>query len=648
MGEYFIQLSNDFKSIYSSLDGVQWTKALLPKSNAIYEMQFYTDGTPLIKDEDDDAQMIRRNGSWYTINQSACVVKNDTLFTYYNKTFSYSLDKGAHLTTLFTTTENISNHSAHLWKFNNYLVLHHTAGAGNYVSVFNMSGQRVLYSDIGSGTYANLYNACEQLLFVDYNDYYLLKEEGLALQHGDADLLFPFEADTRDMIAPNGDFYVRKDNIIYKTDGCEFNWEIFAQRNEIEDLNAYWINEGEDLLLWQGFNNFFIEHKSGSGTWDEHRPGINNPFIIDANEAVNKNQLALGPYHLFNKKVDETSWATSSIYNNYYGEAQYAPNGDLYVNADTGILYSKDNGDHFEVITIPDDIFGPSFTMLVLDNDVILIIRDIGQSFLSLNNGKSWSSFPVGNFPNEKQIKLVGNYVYIIDSEFNYIISRRNIITNQAEVVEFKNLYNFSGYQLAIQDDGTIYFYGWDPTSGFPEGIFRFRFGQDIEPLPLLEPMAGRDLYASGSKLFTFTNSSYQVYDGETLQTYGISGLPSATKTKFLIAANEHLMAIINESRIFRSKEPLTNLPDQIKVIHDWVKFELYPNPAHTEIHLTIPDHYLAQVNGYQILDVTGKIWEHGALNGDKVDVAILPQGVYDLILTQNQVIVGQKKFTKF
>jgi hypothetical protein len=271
----------------------------------------------------------------------------------------------------------------------------------------------------------------------------------------------------------------------------------------------------------------------------------------------------------------------------------------------------------------------------------------LGGAFYTINNGNSWANFPVSSLPYEQQFKLVGNYIYVIETEFTYKFARRNILTNEVEVVEFKNLYNFNGYQIAIQDDGTIYFYGWDPTSVLPEGIFRFRFGQELEPLPLLESMAGQDLFESGPYLYTFTSTSYKVYDGATLQSYPITGLPSSSSTKFLIAANEHLMAIVNNNRIFRSKQPLS-FSVGTKDIPPLAAFDLFPNPTNSILHISLSDFALDRVDAFEISDINGRILFNGAFKENEIDVAALQPGIYNLILLKDKIIAGQKKFSKF
>ena len=70
IGEYFIQAANDDESIYTSMNGQDWTKTTLPINHDFHDVQFFSDGTPLLKPERGE-HLIRRDGVWYTMNFSS-------------------------------------------------------------------------------------------------------------------------------------------------------------------------------------------------------------------------------------------------------------------------------------------------------------------------------------------------------------------------------------------------------------------------------------------------------------------------------------------------------------------------------------------------------------------------------------------------
>jgi len=560
-GEYFVQASNDFKSIYSSLDGTHWTKDNFPRSYVLDEVQFFSDGTPFIKSSDPQEQLIRRNGSWMPMEQTASCIKKDTLFGYTSNVFSYSLDKGATFITLFEATEAIGDIAFQLCKFKNYLVLHYSSGSRDYLSVFTMNGERVLYTPLAlNGGSSFLYNSCEQAYFFDHENFYLLKEDGLTLTHGDILDMFPYFVYADEMASVNGSYFIRTGNTIYKSQECESNWTIFAQDDRISKNDAFWIDDHEDLFLLDVSNNFFTEHDFGSSSWDEKNPGINYPYLIDANQGGSQNQLAVTPYSFFHKHTNDTQWTKTDSLKGGYAQFSYAPNGDLYMNDDTIILYSQDNGITFENITMPP--FNPweSHRLYVLDNNVLFLVSiDFGGAYYSLNNGKDWIDVPISFFLEYPEIKLVDNYIYIAEADNQYTFYRVSILTNEVLSEQITDLFDYWGDRMGILDDGTFYFYAWDPANGNQEGIFRYRFETGLEFLPELVSLAEiGTLYTSGSDLFSFTRTSYAVYDGQTILSNTISGLPSTGSLRFWVTDDDYLIAFIGSNRFFRSAEPLS------------------------------------------------------------------------------------------
>ena len=67
MGEYFVQADNDLGSIYQSPDGENWTNLPLPKAISMDDIQFFSDGTPVLKPERNE-HLIRRNGTWHLMD----------------------------------------------------------------------------------------------------------------------------------------------------------------------------------------------------------------------------------------------------------------------------------------------------------------------------------------------------------------------------------------------------------------------------------------------------------------------------------------------------------------------------------------------------------------------------------------------------
>ncbi|HXR80544.1 MAG TPA: hypothetical protein VN763_06485, partial [Saprospiraceae bacterium] len=357
-GEYFVQGVNDYKNIYTSQDGLTWTKTPLPDDHIMEDIQFFSDGTPVLKSEDYQ-HLIRRNGTWYTMNATggfheikASFIKDDSLFVFQEQSFAYSLDKGKTFTIVFTATENIVDHRAHLWKLGNFFVLHHTAGASEYLSIFNQNGDLVNEYDLVVNSADYTYSNCGQVLINDEDYYYLVTENGFVANGATINLIPNFSYGS-DLLSQNGDYYLRTENILYKSTGCDFFWDVLVDDEIIQSKQNIWINHQGDIFLYDKRQDHFIEQASGSNIWEEHPVNINYAYVLGADESALDHQLALTPNTLFHKNVNDANWVETNNNNSEYLEAQYSPDGDLYINSGTYILYSTDNGYSFDTILSP-------------------------------------------------------------------------------------------------------------------------------------------------------------------------------------------------------------------------------------------------------------------------------------------------------
>ena len=283
-------------------------------------------------------------------------------------------------------------------------------------------------------------------------------------------------------------------------------------------------------------------------------------FVRSVNESRTGSQSAVTPEDLYGKTVTSSSWIhrghdVASIY-----DVMYSPDGDLYTKNDSTILYSQNNGETFTVIDWPNGIYPPfNYTYLyVLDDDVLFINDYSGHCFYTLNNGQSWHWVGQLILSSDPVIRKVDNFIYVADPTIfgAGIIARINVSTNQVEIVDIVRLapqYEFLFCQII--DDGTIYMFGLE--FGVPQSkdhLLRYKFGQDIESLgPFPNPTDAWSFFAVGSTLFNFSPSKAEVYNGEQFQPLNYIGLPLDNETRFKLADNDHVYAIVGNSRIFRS-----------------------------------------------------------------------------------------------
>ncbi len=568
VGEYFVQAVNDRESIYSSLDGQVWTKSTLPESHTLREIQFFSDGTPLLTAEY-NASLIRRNGAWHTMrfndtwqDVEACFVRNDTLFVYHENSFGYSLDKGMTFLTLFSSSEINGSHSAHLWKFEHHFVLHHTLGASDFLSVFNAAGTRVLFQPLDVSAPDYTYNECGQVLINDRENYYFLKEEDLQFQSGATSTIIPSYTTGAYLLSQHGQYYLRVGNKIYRTTGCNFTWELLVNDWLIQSGDDVWINHLGDIFLAGIRRDFFLERTNGSTQWESHAPDINHALVYTIDESQDHHQATLTSNYFFHKQLAEIDWHKTDSIGGYNYQVKYAPNGDLYVNRKGDIQYSNDHGVSFSTITLPDsDIFEKSYSMEVLDNDMLFIIDgQLGRCFYTLNNGQHWIQPNLTLFPDIPKAKLVNGYIIVAEMEYRYEVSRINIATNEVESESVGDFFNLDYFGSVILDDGTIYFHGFDFANGTPEGLYRYRFGEGHEYLGQFEELSYiYALHASGQDVYAFRPDKYFVVSGNSIEGFDYEGLPGNGEHNFIVTANDYVYAIINNHRIFRSTKPLSS-----------------------------------------------------------------------------------------
>ena len=568
VGEYFVQAVNDKDNLYCSLNGQDWTKVALPERRALNEIQFFSDGTPVLKGDYDD-HLIRRNGSWYAMklggawgNIQTSFIKADTLFVFQDNKFAYTLDKGISFHQLFTVTPGMTVHTADLWKINSRFVLHHTIGATDYFTVFNEDGDRILDRELDHGIYDFTYTDCGQVLMIDYDSYYLFTEQTMSMQEGSHESIIPDYMSSAELFSYHGQYFLRNDSTIFKSTGCNFVWQPLVTGDLVKNSDDMWVDANEDIFLWDQRSDHFTMHANGSGTWDEHYPNINHAFVYSVNESRKNDQVSLTSNAFFHKKSSETNWVETDSIGGYNYEVQYSPDGDLYINRKTDILYSTDNGSTFTTIALPEDEFSSSgYSMEVLDNDILFLLNGyLGRCYYSLNNGQHWVQVDISFYYPFPKVKLVNNYIIIAELEYQFMVSRINMANGQLESESFSDFYVLDYIGSAILDDGTIYFQASSFNGSLDEGLFRYRFGEGLKFIGQFDQLIYINaLAASGLDLFAFSSGEYYVLNGSSLETLEYTGLPADRLATFSVASNQYVYAILDNHRIFRSTKPLSS-----------------------------------------------------------------------------------------
>lgn len=654
-GEYFIQTATDDESIYTSLNGTEWIKTSLPVSHHLDDIQFFSDGTPVLQGDYINLQthMIRRNGNWFVLNipgvgnVASSFIKKDTLFVFQHETFAYSLDKGESFSILFTCQESTNAQTAHLWKMANHFILHYTTGSYNHISIYNESGERTLNQTLSLLSVTPVYNNCGQVLLYALpqpNTYYLLSEPGLELQQGVTTDIIPSWSENTKIFSQDVQYYIRDKNTIYRSTGCNFDWEELAMDDLIED-NAYaWFGPHEDIFLYNEGSNHYIKRDTVSNLWISYYPEINHPHVFKAGESLQDDQFVLTSNFLFHKKIGDLLWDQTDSIGGLNYQTQYSPDGDLYLNRKSHLEYSNDNGASFSVIELPQGWAPEEYNyMHVLDNDIIFMSNRLSvDCYYTMNNGQDWIlagvSFPLST----PIVTLVDDYILAVELSQYFTASKINLANHEVAVDDLGD--NFSLVLGAtFAEDGTLYFQTYDFMLG-NESLYRYQFGENVKFLGHFEELAHvLALEVIGSDLYGLSAGRYYVFDGESVKEYNYVDLPESTSgLSFSVSDNKYVYAILDHHRIFRSTKSTVHTEDPPISL----EVKIYPNPASTSITVSTPESGQQKFDSYVLYDMLGCcVHQANACSGESICVSHLAPGMYTILLKENGVVIGMGKF---
>ncbi len=579
-GEYFTQSISDRSTLYSSTDGETWEQHPLPITQTLGEMQFFADGTPVLTHEYSD-HMIRRNGTWYTMDLSpawggieSSFVKGDTIFAYENDSFGFSTDKGESFATLFTFSEGIYDHRTHLWVMDQYLVLYHTVGASNFLSVFNRSGQRLLFEELNLSFVSVAYSECGKVLIYDYNSYYLFTAEGLHLQSGSMETLVSNFSSADVIFSAQGDWFLRKGNQVYGSSGCDISWTYILEAEQLSNHSEEWMNAAGDFLAYNVRNDHFIEIRLDNAEVTELPIDINYPTLTFVDESLQGNQIIATSNETYSSPSGQENWTQLMLPSYQWIDGSYTSNGDLYLSDSRSIFYSEDDGANFTEIVVPDnEPFGAVGNLHVLDNGVLFLSGGlIFNNLYTLNNGQDWIPANVDFSIDPVVIALVGTDIIFGDVSWQPQVSKINTLTGAVTTESLGDFSDLPSSHYSVREDGTIYFYK-DDFFGDQMGLYRFKIGEGLTYLGGFPALDNSYLMKhSGYDLFAFLSNSYLVFNGVDFDERTYSGLPLNGSKNFWITANEHLYVLVDGHRLFRSTEPLST--------PQFVKGRLYLNEA--------------------------------------------------------------------
>lgn len=559
-GEYFLQLANDYNGIYKSVNGQDWTRDTMTNLY-VQDIQFFSDGTPLLQCSDTD-DYIWRNGAWITLDPGTgwndthiSCIKDDSLFVFNQKRFAFSTDKGQSYTILGSYQGKVETNYSKLWVFDHHFALHSSYNLDT-LFIFNRRGLRVeAYPIEFKYTEHIVFNNCNELLFIDNDKYYLFREQGHQLLTGTDNEIIPDTFENTYIQAQDGIYYIKHGSRIYSTPCGIFDWQLVYQDEILNSINRYWLTRQNDVLLYNYFGNAFYDQSGWTNNRQLRTPSINFPCLSGTNESALDRQVTKTSNNLYTKLLNENEWTPVSQSGSWIS---YSPNGDLYIARSNDILYSKDNGAHISIINLP---FGQPYPYLtyrleVLDNNLLFLHRAFNHNYISYystNNGAEWKAVSIPNTTDPPIINRIGNQIQIAYLKQAFFVERIHLGTG--EVTSHPIGQYFNTWDGAVADDGTIYY--WASDNSFSRDLYRYRFGETPVWLGDSNEIPNR-LFAAGNNVYAVSESLiYLINDGQIKQ-YLCSGLPVGGYPVFSVSENDHLYVVYDQNRIFRSRETLS------------------------------------------------------------------------------------------
>lgn len=576
-GEFFVKAygeiagNNSLKSsgIYSSIDGLEWSLAEVPGLYpAVEDIQFFSDGTPVAK-KYFPGFVIRREDTWRSLNLpaqqpdiEAIWIRGDTLFAYGSRRFAYSTDKGLTFSTLFTGSENAIGHTAHLWVSDRYLALHHSVGATDYLSVFDRSGERVFFQEIDFYVREYLRAACDEVLMVGSDEYFSLSLANLQVTEGPLEAIYPgLDYDTP-IQAQGGYYYLLDGQTLWRSPGCGWAWEAWLSDPMLDSFDHCRVTPGEGVLLYSTQGNHFVERPTGTSEWLMVPIPVHAPYIQAVDEASLGFQGAITANAFFRKRSTDTSWAEGVFPPMSDLTFQYGPDGRLYVPGDSSIYVSADNGLNFDTLLLPPMLWPHPccYDLRILSEEVLFVWDRLdGYIYWSLDGGLSWVAGPqFFTYLGTYRTKLAGQYLIVADISINIRLLRINLATGETDEYGINTNNGYEFLDLAVMEDGSVYYLKYNYLGLGYSGLYRFQFVGNPKYIGHAEEFSSVRVWASRNVLFGFGYQSGYALDAGELFPLSYVGLPATGSRHFQVAASQHVYVIIDNTRIFRSVEPLT------------------------------------------------------------------------------------------
>jgi len=646
IGEYFVKLVDSNSSIYTSLNGADWTKETImglgannTTLNGVF--MFFADGTPLLQSPYSDGQVyIRRNGLWEVLNPTqhqfdqveTAFISDDILYFVQEGMIYTSDDKGLSATPYIEVDENVFNPD--IVVYDDRILISYNNGQNRVYSGTNLV-------DTFEADYDHnlIYSGTNEVLYLHFNNYSIYDLEtyelvGESITPNSPSTHIQITSFDDEIFAMDDHFFHVKDSLVYRSESLLLGtWEVYKTMLPNTSYESVSVDSEQNVYSFVLNSNALSMCEANSEVWTTEQLAINNPYILEFLELKSGKQIVRTYNSMFTKNEND-GWIKDGSITEPIVNIEPGIESDYYVNCAGVIYYSSDGTPDYETISAPLSLLDEYPNILyVLAKDVLLTKNEfIGYVNYSVDNGQTWNSVGAPSSLGGFDFKLIGDEIYVVSKRSRLNITRIHKITNQVANDEI-NGFSTSGYDYPmILDNGKILFeaaYNGDfsnlITYDFVNGLQEVGESEDILP-------SSNRLIINNS-MYAFDENNYQVFKDGELNLYNMSGYSDGYH-KVRLANSGHLTSITNNSKLHRSVEKLS-IPSAVKDDASLnLPLTLSPNPTSDLLTLNLnEDIYFVD---YQIINLQGVILDSKKdhLTSKSISVDNLIDGIYHLRVT--------------
>ncbi len=282
----------------------------------------------------------------------------------------------------------------------------------------------------------------------------------------------------------------------------------------------------------------------------------NGLTVTKIDEAYQGHQFIGTTSLFFTKNVTDLSWIKSdSSFNANKGE--YTSNGNLYITKGDKVYYSENNAITFNPIDF--NFINLNTRHLVGNNSYVARVSELSTpnyvTYYTTNNGQSWTNSNIPDVLGQFKIIRVGHKIILGEFDISNQVIEIDINTNQYTNTSVPSVnQGFYPSRTIALDDGTFYIL----VLNYPDNsLYRYKIGQTMETVVDVGIISSNILNTSGTDLIIFEQDNYLELVNDVMVPKSYSGLPSTGDRRFLISESDHVFAIVDENRVFKSTESL-------------------------------------------------------------------------------------------